>query len=224
VSPWSEKILGFFRQLSISSSLPKGVETLNPYYNETTFSLCQAFYRQYYHDSNSRHLIVGINPGRLGGGLTGIPFTDPNKLQQVCGIVNSLPKKSELSADFIYSMINQFGEPSKFYSQFYFSSVSPLGFTMDGKNLNYYDLPKLQLALKPFIIDCLTKQIKFGINTETCFVLGEGKNYEYLNKLNDEFQFFGKLVPLPHPRFVMQYKRKSLQQYIDHYLNSFLSI
>src|SRR5690349_17067922 len=128
----SERILSFFRQLSISSKLPKGVEILNPYHNETTFSFCQVFYRQYYHDSNARQLIVGINPGRLGGGLTGIPFTDPNKLQRVCGIANSLPKKSELSADFIYSMIQQFGGPSKFYSQFYFSSVSPLGFTLEG--------------------------------------------------------------------------------------------
>jgi uracil DNA glycosylase superfamily protein len=218
---WSEKILRFFRQLAIKPRLPKGVEVLNPYHNETTFSLCHAFYDRYYKDSSPRHLILGINPGRLGGGLTGIPFTDPKKLEQVCGIENALPKKSELSADFIYSMINQVGGPTAFYSQFYVSSVSPLGFTFDGKNLNYYDLPKLEQALKPFIVDCLAQQIEFGINRETCFIWGEGKNFGYVRQLNDELQYFKKLVPLPHPRFVMQYKRKSLQQYVDQYTNAF---
>ena len=216
---WSEKILNFFRQLSISPELPKGVDVLNPYQSEITFSLCEAFYRKYYQDKNPRNLIIGINPGRLGGGLTGIPFTDPKKLQEICSISNSFQKKSELSADFIYSVIKQFGGPVKFYSTFYFSSVSPLGFTMDGKNLNYYDIPKLQLTLKPFIVDCMVKQLEFGIKRDTCFVLGEGKNFDYLSNLNNEFQFFKKLIPLPHPRFVMQYKRKSLPQYLDHYVN-----
>ncbi|MFI5224347.1 MAG: DUF4918 domain-containing protein, partial [Nitrospirales bacterium] len=66
-------------------------------------------------------LILGINPGRLGAGLTGIPFTDPLKLQNICGIENTLPKKAELSADFIYTMISAFGGPEAFYKKFYFS-------------------------------------------------------------------------------------------------------
>ena len=216
----SENILRFFRQLNIETPLPKGVEVLNPYRDENTFKLCEQFYRKYYHDERERHLIIGINPGRFGGGLTGIPFTDPHKLEAICKIPNTLHKKSELSADFIYSVITAFGGPENFYPKFYFSSVSPLGFTKDGKNLNYYDLPQLQSALKPFIIECMKMQLSFGLNKETCFILGEGKNYVFMNALNQEFQFFKKLVPLSHPRFIMQYKRKKLKNYIEQYVNA----
>ena len=157
----SGKILPFFKALKIKAALPVGVETLNPYRDKTTFQLCGQFYYKFYGDDRERHLIVGINPGRLGGGLTGIPFTDPNKLEKPCGIANTLPKKSELSADFIYQVIAALGGPEKFYSQYYFTSVSPLGFTLDGKNLNYYDIANFQLALKPFIVKCMKKQIAF---------------------------------------------------------------
>jgi hypothetical protein len=213
----SDRILEFFSQLKIVNSLPKGVDILNPYRDQITFGLCQQFYQKYYRDGNERYMIVGINPGRLGGGLTGIPFTDPHKLETFCQIPNRLQKKSELSAEFIYLMIDSCGGPEKFYSRFYFSSVSPLGFTMDGRNLNYYDIPQLQTALKPFIVSCLNTQLAFGFHTNNCFVLGEGKNYSFLSKLNEENKFFKKLTPLPHPRFVMQYKRKKLKDYVQFY-------
>lgn len=218
---FSQKVLSFFKTLKISTRLPKGIEVLNPYKNIESFELCKQFYNQYYADSNSRKIILGINPGRLGAGLTGIPFTDPIKLKDVCGINNTLPRKAELSADFIYQMINSYGGPSKFYKNFYISSISPLGFTKDGKNLNYYDDKKLTAQLLPFILSCLTKQLKFGIETKTVYCLGEGTNYKFLSNLNTEYNFFENIIPLPHPRFIMQYKRKSISEYIDVYLKAF---
>src|SRR5688500_11453194 len=134
----ADQILSFYKSLKLSISLPEGVQVLNPFQNPDVFSLCEKFYRQFYNDSQPRKIIMGINPGRLGGGTTGIPFTDPVKLEKNCGISNSLPKKPELSADFIYTMIESFGGSQLFYSKFLFSSVSPLGFTKDGLNLNYY--------------------------------------------------------------------------------------
>jgi hypothetical protein len=214
----ADKILRFLETVEIQARLPKGVEVLSPYQDKTSFGLCEKFYRKFYSDENPRTLIIGINPGRLGGGLTGIPFTDPIKLQERCGIANELPKRAELSADFIHLIIDAFGGLEKFYNQFYFSSVSPLGFTMNGKNLNYYDIPDLQKTLKPFIVESMRKQLAFGLRTKTCFVLGEGKNFEYVKSLNAEFNFFKTVVPLPHPRFVMQYKRKKLKEYIDLYM------
>ena len=202
----------------IKQKIPKGTIILNPYKRQNSFLLCQKFYQKYYADNRERNLILGINPGRLGAGLTGIPFTDPIKLQERCGIENELHKRAELSADFIHLVIDAFGGLDKFYAQFYFSSVSPLGFTKDGKNLNYYDIPELQQALKPFIVQSIKTQLSFGINTDVCFVLGEGKNYHYMQGLNAEFSFFKKIVALPHPRFVMQYKRKHLTQYINLYI------
>lgn len=212
-----DKILHFLQSLEIKASLPKDVEVLNPYQDKTTFGFCEEFYRKYYSDKNPRTLILGINPGRLGGGLTGIPFTDPKKLQERCGIINNLQKRGELSADFIHLAIDAMGGLESFYSKFYFSSVSPLGFIQEGKNLNYYDIPALQQTLKPFIISSLQKQIGFGLNTHICFVLGEGKNFKYVKALNDEMHFFKTIIPLAHPRFIMQYKRKQLPNYINEY-------
>lgn len=215
---YSKHILTFFKGLHLTHKLPNGVEVMNPYQNEVAFALCKKFYNKYYNNSQPRKIILGINPGRFGAGLTGIPFTDPVKLEEECGIQNNLTKKRELSADFIYLMINAFGGKEIFYNQFYFGSVSPLGFTKDGKNLNYYDDPKLQKAVLPFIINTINIQINFGLNTEVAYCLGEGKNYKFLTKLNAEHQFFKKIIPLSHPRFIMQYRRKTMHLFIDDYL------
>ena len=214
----ADQILTFYKSLKLEMPLPKGVDVLNPFRHDDVFELCKKFYHEFYNDSNPRRLIMGINPGRLGGGTTGIPFTDPVKLEKFCSIPNPLPKKTELSADFIYTMIEAFGGVNSFYKRFHFSSVCPLGFTMDGKNLNYYDLPKLEQAVRPFIISSIRKQLTFPIDTGTCFCLGEGENYKYLLKLNQEFSFFENIVPLPHPRFIMQYRRKKVHEYVNVYI------
>jgi hypothetical protein len=93
----------------------------------------------------------------------------------------------------------------------------------DGKNLNYYDIPELQSALMPFIKECIVKQISLGLNTGTCFVLGEGKNFKFIEKLNHELKLFKQLVPLSHPRFIMQYKRKDLASYLQEYKKKLLT-
>ena len=215
---FSDQILSFYRQLNIRTALPDGVEVLMPYQDKQVVVLCEQFYKKYYSDSQKRFLILGINPGRHGGGVTGIPFTDPLKLEKYCDIPNTLTKKPELSADFIYTMMDACGGPEKFYRKFYISAVSPLGFTKDGKNLNYYDVKELQETLRGFIIQGLKEQLKFGIDTSTCFCLGEGKNYQYLKHLNDELKIFDTIVPLPHPRFIMQYRRKQVQLFVDVYV------
>ena len=218
---FGEKVLHFNKSLDLTARLPIGVVVMNPFQNDYALSLCQKFYTQYYNDSNERHIILGINPGRLGGGLTGIPFTDPVKLEKHCGITNTLVKKTELSADYIYLMISAFGGIEKFYHQFYFNSICPLGFTKDGKNLNYYDIKELQEGVKDFMINSLKKQISFGINTEVAYCLGEGENFKFISRLNEEYHFFKKIVPLAHPRFIMQYKRKKVNEYIEDYLQKF---
>ena len=193
---------------------------LNPYHDKTVYTLCELFYNKYYSDDNQRQLILGINPGRFGAGLTGIPFTDPIKLEKYCNIPNTLQKKAELSADFIYQLIAAYGGPEAFYSKFHFSAVSPLGFVKDGKNLNYYDIRELEIAVRPFIVQTLTKTLKFGVDTSVCYCLGEGENFKFLNRLNEEQKFFQKIVPLAHPRFIMQYRRKKVGEYVDEYVRA----
>src|SRR3954451_2648201 len=131
----SNKILDFLFNLHFPVDLPAGIEVMHPFSNEETTRVVRLFYNKYYSNNNPRYCIIGINPGRFGGGVTGIPFTDPIRLQNDCGIENNWAKKQELSSAYIYEMIAAFGGVREFYQQFYISAVSPLGFTKGGKNL-----------------------------------------------------------------------------------------
>jgi len=53
------------------------------------------------------------------------------------------------------------------------------------------------------------------------FCLGDGKNYKYLNALNTEMRFFNTIIPLSHPRFIMQYRVKKKHEFIGKYLDAF---
>ncbi|RLD45269.1 MAG: DUF4918 domain-containing protein [Bacteroidetes bacterium] len=212
---FSERVMKFYDALHIEEVLPEGIEIINPYQQAEVKEVCREFYTKYYSDNNGRHLILGINPGRFGAGITGIPFTDPQKLADECGIANSFNKRSELSSEFIYFLINAMGGPAHFYKHYFIGAVSPLGFLKNGKNHNYYDSAELYRALKPFIIKNLVEQIGLGITSRKCFCLGQGKNLEYMNRLNDELGLFDEIIPLPHPRWVMQYRRKKLDLYLS---------
>lgn len=217
---FAEHVLKFYQSLDLSThKLPEGVEVLNPYQDKTAFDLTSKFFTKFYSDTQPRKIIIGINPGRFGGGMTGIPFTDPIRLETQCGIPNELPKKPELSSDFIYRMLSAFGGVEKFYSKYFISSVSPLGFTKDSKNLNYYDIKNLQLVIEDFIVQSIRKQLTFNVSTDIGFCLGEGQNYKFLQTLNKDHKFFDQIVPLPHPRFIMQYRRKRLDEFVNHYVN-----
>jgi hypothetical protein len=223
VATLADKIMNFYTSLSIPV-LPQGIEVMNPYRSKVARALAKQFYTKFYNDTNVRTLILGINPGRYGGGITGIPFTDPIKLEKYCGIENNLVKKAELSADFIYRMIESYGGTTSFYSRFYISAVSPLGFTAVGKNVNYYDLRSLENSLRDFIVNSLRAQLDLPLERKCCFCLGEGKNFQYVTKLNQKYSFFEKIVPLAHPRFIMQYRRKKIDAYVDDYLEALKAV
>ena len=89
---FADQVLSFYRDLEIKAPLPEGVVALNPYRDDESFSYCTKFYKKFFDDGDERTVILGINPGRHGGGITGIPFTDPVKLDQCCHIPNSLEK------------------------------------------------------------------------------------------------------------------------------------
>ena len=94
-----------------------------------------------------------------------------------------------------------------------------MGFTSVSKNgkpvnYNYYDNRKLTEAVYDFIVESLLKQIQFGIERDICYCLGAGKNYKFLVQLNDKLKLFGRIVPLEHPRYIMQYRSKKKQMYI----------
>lgn len=223
------RIKKFNRSLVLNAQLPPGVVAMNPYAESMLALTCaDAFYTKFYSDDNKRWMILGINPGRFGSGLTGVAFTDFKRLRDECGIDPQGNTSHEPSSEFIYKMIHAMGGLDDFYGRFYINSVCPLGFVItkkEGKwvNYNYYDDPQLYEAVKPFIIDTLWQQIDLGMHRETIFCMGK-KNAVYLNKLNDEHHFFGRIIELPHPRFIVQYQRKHMDNYIQEYLNALISV
>lgn len=216
---FAEKILNFNQSLdSANLSIPEGVTVMNPYRENYIKEVAQQFFEKYYNDNHHRTFIFGINPGRFGAGVTGITFTDPIRLEKECGIKNNLDKKQELSSVFIYEMISRYGGAEKFYSFFYLTALSSLGFTKDGRNMNYYDDKALETALKPFIIKSIRNQMEFGCNRKVAICLGEGKNFDFFSSLNSELHLFETIFPLAHPRFIMQYRLKKKEEYIQRYL------
>ncbi|HEY6504970.1 MAG TPA: DUF4918 domain-containing protein, partial [Chitinophagaceae bacterium] len=54
---------------------------------------------------------------------------------------------------------------------------------------------------------------------DRCICIGGEKNFKFFNSLNQEYRFFKEVVPLPHPRFILQYRRKQKESYILRYLD-----
>lgn len=209
----------FLSTLKIDVSLPVGVDLLYPFEDHSVAEICKTFYNKFYDDLDARIFLIGINPGRFGAGITGLPFTDPVRLETACGIANPFVKRSELSSVFIYDMIDAFGGVEVFYKQFLITAVSPLGFMQDGRNLNYYDDRTLQDTLEPFIVESMEKQLAMGGRKDIAFSIGKGKNMAYIKNLNNKYGFFDEIKALPHPRWVMQYRLKRKSEMIDEYLS-----
>jgi hypothetical protein len=215
---WAEHLLNLYSNLKPPKKLPNDIEWLYPQKDAAVMSLFEQFLHKYYDDDNPRRIFLGINPGRFGAGVTGVNFTAPKQLKEYCGIDHEFKKQSELSAEFIYDMITAYGGVEKFYSDFFIGSASPLGFIKHGKNINYYDDKELLATVEPFIIKNLKQLLDFNVDRKICFAIGGEKNFKYLNSLNSQFKWFEKIVPLPHPRFIMQYRRKQKQLFIQQYL------
>jgi Domain of unknown function (DUF4918) len=215
----ASKLIRFYQTLQ-PPKLSQEVGLLFPQKNKEVIAVVKQFMNKYYNDSKPRRLLFGINPGRFGGGITGINFTGPRQLKENCGIDHPFGNSSELSAEFIYEVIDKYGGPDKFYSDYFISAVCPLGFTKNGINLNYYDDKQLQKVITPFIIENIQKQLSFSFERDRCICIGGEKNFTFLTALNKEHGFFKEIVPVPHPRFILQYRRKQKEVYLEQYLTA----
>ena len=213
---FAEKVVAFYRDLKPPNLKRLGVHSMYPYASKQVLAYTRRFFEKYFPDRHERVFIFGINPGRFGAGTSGVTFTDGVALERH-GIPNDLPKRRELSAEFVEKVIARWGSPEAFYRSFFITAVSPIGFTRDGLNYNYYDSPALLASVEPFIIETIERQLAFGARRHVGVVLGTGRNYQYVNRLNAEHGFFGSIVPLEHPRFIMQYRRKRLEEFVDKY-------
>jgi hypothetical protein len=222
IKTFGENVVEFNRNLKFPGELPEGFEVLNPFFdNDETLKVMTEFYRKFYSDYNRRKFIIGINPSRHGAGVTGVPFTDTKRLENVCGIEMKSAHTHEISSVFMYDVIENFGGPQLFYKEFYINSPFPLAIirkTVKGNlNANYYDDKNLFEAVKPFMIQSLKEHISLGLDTSEVFILGK-KNATFIEKINKEEHFFDQLTVLEHPRYIQQYKSKDKQLYIDKYL------
>lgn len=223
---FADHIIEFNQSLDFTGQLPDGIRIMNPFREDAqVLPLSSAFYKKYYNDTRQRRIIFGINPGRFGAGVTGVPFTDTKRLREKCGIDYKGKETHEPSSVFVYEVIEAYGGMEKFYGDLYISAVSPLGFTKTGngkeKNYNYYDSTALTNAVYSFCVECIQKQLAIGIDTNVCYCFGTGKNEKFLRTINNKYGFFKEIVALEHPRFIIQYKSRTKQAYIDKYLEAF---
>src|SRR5690606_18560009 len=205
---FADKVIKFNRELDFSGELYKGIQVLNPFRdNKEVLTIIDIFYNTFYSDTQKRKLILGINPGRLGAGVTGIPFTDTKRLSDICNIEIDSVISHEPSSVFIYEVIGRYGGAQKFYRDYYINSLSPLGFIEKNArgnwvNCNYYDYEPLFGQTEAFIVSSLKRQIGFGLDTRNCIVLGK-KNARYLREINEREKLFDYITVLDHPRYIV---------------------
>lgn len=217
---FGDKAFGFYSSLVPPLNLPENVTSFSPLESYESREYAREFYTSFFSDNNKRVFVLGINPGRFGSGVTGINFTDPVALEDFCGIQNTFQKRRELSSEFVYKLIDKWGGTKKFYSDFFLSALSPVGFLYKGLNYNFYDNKELLQIVQPFIVKTLEQQRSIGAK-DVAILFGKGKNQKFFSKLNDQYRFFKKVYVLEHPRYIMQYKRKYVEEYLKKYSEIF---
>lgn len=218
---FAEQLLHFLSTFPLPAQLPAGVEARSPFREPEVHALLSQFAHKFYPDGPPRVAVLGINPGRLGMGRTGVAFTDPTALAEFCGIPNDLPRqRPETSTQFVYKVIAEMGGPAAFYQHFYVGSLYPLVLLKDGLNHNYYDSPALTKALWPDIRLSLRLQVtELGLRRDVAVSLGK-RNGEFFKRLNDELGLFDKIIVLDHPRYLMQYQSRNTPANVAHYVET----
>ena len=209
VPPFAVRLLNFLSSFPLPRGLPRGVEARSPFREPAVQDLLSRFAHAFYPDGPPRVAVLGINPGRLGMGRTGVAFTDPAALIEHCGLAHDLPRqRPEPSTRFVYQVIAEMGGPAAFYQHFYLGSLYPLVLLKGGLNHNYYDSPALIAALWPDIQRSLQEQVQaLGLRRDVAVSLGK-RNGEFLRQLNAELGLFRKIIVLDHPRYLAQYRRR----------------
>lgn len=221
MSHFADQLLHFLRTFPLPANLPAGVEARSPFREPEVHALLSQFAHKFYLNGPPRVAVLGINPGRLGMGRTGVAFTDPTALAEFCGIPNDLPRqRPETSTQFVYKVVTEMGGPAAFYAHFYLASIYPLVLLKDGLNHNYYDSPALIKTLWPDMRLSLRQQVQdLGLRRDVAVSLGR-RNGKFFQRLNDELGLFEKVIVLDHPRYLMQYKSRNTDANVAHYVET----
>lgn len=169
------------------------------------------FQKKYVQPNSPKIVMCGINPGRKGAGITGIPFIDTYSLSKLIpGITNT---KSEKSAKFFFSIIEEIGI-NKFYRNVHVTNMSCLGFyKLDkGTNVNYNSLPT---EIQNVLIDKFVEEMGF-INPDVIIPIGvivECELHNIKNRLKAEIG-----LRLHHPAYCLVNRKtyiETLAKYFD---------
>lgn len=226
---FAHNVLQYNKTLSsIQLDLPDGFRIINPFAGDSkdiVQGITKTFYEKYYNDNEIRYLILGSSPARRGTAVTGVPFEDAFHIQKETGIIIENFYVNKSSSNFLYDVIEKYGGVKAFYSKFFLNFVFPLGIVKTNSkgnevNCNFYDSKILQYYLQNFIIESIRTIISFGIDTSVCFCIGSGKNFSVLNEINKKYKFFGMIIPLEHPRYIMQYNSKNRESFLNKYLTA----
>ncbi len=170
----------------------------------------ELFYGKFVEPFQPRVVICGINPGRFGSGKVGVPFLDFRALNELVGDTGR--DDTEKSARFFFSVVRHFG-PERFYSTFYVTNVSWLGFTKAGRNVNYYRLPE---DIQAVILKSFTDEMEM---VEPTHIIATSLEVaKTLQALKDERKLTANTdLRLKHPRWcgIDRNRDVGLQEYIN---------
>jgi hypothetical protein len=68
------------------------------------------------------------------------------------------------------------------------------------------------------IVDELDAHMKWPVRRDVAVCIGKGENYKFLTALNKEHGWFDRIEVLPHPRWILQYRRREKTLHLDAYL------
>ncbi len=172
------------------------------------------FHKKYIQPNSPKIVMCGINPGRKGAGITGIPFIDTYSLSKM--LPDIINPKSEKSAKFFFSIIEEFGI-DKFYKNIHFTNMSWLGFYKldNGINVNYNSLSE---EIQNYLIDKFVEEMDF-INPEVIIPIGDIVNWELLFNLKEKNRLKAEIGPrLYHPAYRLVERKtyiETLTKYFD---------
>ena len=215
--PFADRLTHLLHDFPLPPPLPEAVTAHSPYQEPGPQELFTEFARRYYGGNQPRVAVLGINPGRLGNGRTGVAFTDGPALT-AWGLAHELPTRREPSSEFMQAVVEAWGGAGPFYQQFYVGSLYPLVLLRDGRNYNFYDSPAVTAALWPTMqahLQQLTTEV--GVVRQAAVCLGR-RNARFFQRLNDELGLFEQIYVLDHPRYLMQYQRRRLPENVAHYV------
>ena len=174
------------------------------------------FHKKYVEPNSPKIVICGINPGRNGAGLTGIPFIDFESLSKM--IPDIKENDWEPSAKFFFSIIQEFGIEA-FYRNFHVTNISWFGFSRINKpkNVNYFD-NDISTEIATCLINKFVEEIEL-INPDYIIPLSKHVLYE-LESLKKKCRIRAEIgTRLNHPSWVTTYRSNDLtsgrQKYVD---------